>query len=255
MKIKQVRGVVRSLLKVPTDRSELHAKMVAAQDTLEFAAMLLGIKPVFLLGRGFDDHMWVSGVKGIAAKLGVAAIIEDAYWDNDYSKLDLPSWYREIRRSHQRATYICADRGLVSEIRKISARGWVSPAEEARLLGYPLCCVEDHHQRMLVMAETFFRGAMLAAKGNEAEARENILADVQFELEGELAARMKEAMESRMCRFTSVHMCPGCAATPRSPAGILSKQYTKLASDLDLALFEELDQAWTLTETARTSAG
>lgn len=250
MKIKEVRRVVGALLKVPVDRRDPHAKMVSAQDTLEFAATLLGIKPVFLLGRGFDDPAWVSAVKGIAAKIGVAVMVEDAFWNPNYSSLDLPAWYRELRVNHGRATYLSPARGLASEIRAISARRWVSPAEEARLLGYPLCCVENRHRCLLLGEDTFFRAAMRAANGDEAEARRMILADVEFEFEGELAARIEEAMELRPCRFTSVYMCPRCAARDRSPARNLSKQYAKLAKDLDPALFEELDQAWALTDRA-----
>jgi hypothetical protein len=245
MKIKEVRRVVRALLKIPIDRPNMYARMALAQDTLEFAAMLLGAKQVFLLGRGFDDQTWVSAVKNAAAKLGVAVIREDAYWNPDYSKLDVPAWYRELRLSRQRAIYISAVSGVVTEIREISARGWVSPDEEARLLGYPLCCVADHHRRALVMADAFFRGAMLAANGDEAEARRIILADVKFKLEGEPAARMKEATELRPGRFTSVDMCVECAANGRGPAHALSKQYAKLAKGLDQALFEELEQVWT----------
>ena len=76
MKIKELRRAVRKLLKAPIDRGELYAKTVSAQDTLEFAAMLLGIKPVFLLGRGFDDQAWISAVRQCASELRVGLVKE-----------------------------------------------------------------------------------------------------------------------------------------------------------------------------------
>jgi hypothetical protein len=69
MKIKAVRRVVRELMRVPTDRSGIEAQHVTAQDTLEFAAVVLGMKPVFLLGRGFNDPSWISSVRQLASKL------------------------------------------------------------------------------------------------------------------------------------------------------------------------------------------
>lgn len=248
MKVKEVRRIVRALLKAPIDRREPYAKFVSAQDTLEFAAMLLGIKRVFLLGRGFDDQSWVSAVKRAAAKLGVAAMVEDAYWDSDYSKLNLPAWYRELRRSRQRATYISATGSVVSEIREMSARGWVSPAEEAHLLGYPLCCVEDHHRRAVVIQDTFFRAVMRVARGDEQKARSLLFEDVKFHLNDEEEAQMKSARELRPCPFASFYMCASCASSDRSTARKLSRQYAKLASDLDSALFATLEEAASFEE-------
>src|ERR1700687_838532 len=164
MKIKQIRRIVRALLKVPIDRREPHAKVVSAQDALEFAAMLLGIKPVFLLGRGFDDQAWISAMRQTALDLGVG-FAEDVYWNVDDSKIDMPAWFRDLRITRERAPYVSAASGALSEIRQISARGWVTPVEEARLLGYPKCCVEDYHHRALVTDETFFRAVMRIARG------------------------------------------------------------------------------------------
>jgi hypothetical protein len=250
MKIKQVRRAVRNLLKVPIDRREPYAKAVSAQDTLEFAAMLLGIKPVFLLGRGFDDQAWISAVRQTASDLCVA-LVEDAYWNPDDTKLNIPVWFRDLKRAPERATYISAVPGVVSEIRKISAREWVTSAEEARLLRYPECCVGDHHHRALVTEETFFRAVMRVARGNEQEARRIVLDDVKFHLSDEEEAQMKWAQDVRPCPFTSVYMCVGCAASDRSPAQLLSRQYAKLARDLDSELFATLEKAARFEESMR----
>jgi len=198
--------MVRELTKVPIDRGEPYVRESSAQDTLEFAAMLLKLKPIFLLGRGFDDPTWVSAVKGIASRLRVP-MIESAIWNVDYSKLEVPPWYRALRETAgETATYMSADPSAITEVRKISARGWVSPAEEARLLGYPLCCVEERHKNSFVVAECLFRAAMGAAKGDEAKAREMILADVEFAPEGEDAKRMSLAVRFWSCKPRSTSL-------------------------------------------------
>lgn len=205
--------------------------------------MLLGIKPVFVLGRGFDDQAWISAVRKTASDLRIG-LVEDAYWNPDHSKLDIPAWFRDLlRTAPERATYVSAVPGVVSEIRKISARGWVTPAEESRLLGYPKCCVEDHHHRALVTEETFFRAVMRVAREDEQEARRIVLDDVKIHLSDEEEAQMKSAQDGRPCPFTSVYMCAACAASDRSPAQLLSRQYAKLARDLDSELFAALELA------------
>jgi hypothetical protein len=59
--------------------------VVSAQGTLEFAAMLIGMKPVFLLGRGFDDKAWISVVSRSASEMRVGWV-EDAFWNPDDSR-------------------------------------------------------------------------------------------------------------------------------------------------------------------------
>jgi hypothetical protein len=241
MKIKQVRRIVRDLRKTNLNQWDSHAQAVVPQDTLEFAAMLLGTKPVFLLGRGFEDAAWTAGVRRIA-QVHRLEVAEDTFWNVDYSKLALPAWYRDLKSSRETAIYITPSKETASEVRTVSARGWVLPAEEARLLGYPRCCVEGSHNERLTTAEIFFRAAMRAAEGDEDRARSMILADEKFAIEGEDAVRMRAATQYRPCPFTSVFMCASCAANDRSPARTLSRRYATLARDLDSNLFAALEQ-------------
>jgi hypothetical protein len=171
-------------------------------------------------------------------------IVDGASWNCDYSKLNLPAWYRNREPFREKVTYISLRHETAVQIRAICVRGWVTPSEEASLLGYPRCCVEDDHHKKLVMEEIFFRALMKAANENEEQARDIFLADTKVAIEGDDAARAEEAMElRRACPFTSVFMCASCAANERSPANRLSAQYTKLAKDLDLALFRTLEKS------------
>src|SRR5262249_26772765 len=153
-----------------------------------------------------------------------------------------PAWFRD--RTAARATYISASPAAISEVIQISARGWVTPAEEARLLGYPKCCVEDYHRCTVKAEETFFRAVMRVARGDEQEARQILSDNVKFRLSDEEEAQIR-SLDSRPCLFTSVDMCAACAANDRSPARVLSRQYAKLAKDLDPTLFATLEQAAT----------
>lgn len=249
MKLKDLRAVVRRLGKIRAGQNNLYARVSMHQDTLELAALLAGMKPVFLLGRGFDDLTWVSQIKKIAADLRLE-IVEDSCWNVDLSGLHFPEWYRRMRNNQDQAVYITRNREAVSEILKISARGWVSPEEEARLLGYPMCCVEGSHKERRALAEGFFLAALEAADGDEERARAVILADTKFQLPEEFTTRMEAALTHDQCPFTSIFMCPACAANPESPARTLSDRYAKLAKDLDSDLFKALKQTAKLFRTS-----
>jgi len=207
--------------------------------------MLIGMKPIFLLGRGFDDKAWISVVSRSASEMGVGWV-EDAFWNPDDSRSNIPTWLRDLRRSTvpERAIYISGLRDVFREMREISDRGRVTPDEESRLLGYPRCCVQDHHSRALIVEETFAQAVMRVAEGDEKEARRIVLNDVKVLLNDEEGARMKWAEQLRPCPFTSVYMCDGCAASDRSPARSLSRQYAKLARDLDSKLFATLQRVY-----------
>jgi hypothetical protein len=242
LKIRQARRVVRELLKLPIDRQRAYTRAVSAQDTLEFAAMLLGIKPVLLLGRGFDDPAWISAISQIASNMRVT-LIDDSCWHTDDSTLNMPAWFLNLRTAHAKATYISVFPSVISEIRKISARGYVTSAEEARLLGYPKCCVEDHHHRALMTEKTFFKAVMRVARGEEQAARRILVDDVKFHLTDEEETQMKWAQDVHPCPFTGFFMCPACAASDRSPARLVSRQYMKLARDVDSDLFDSLEES------------
>ena len=92
----------------PGDRAE------AAQEALDCLAMLTGLKPVLLIGRGFDDPQWIRGVLQIALDRKLY-MIEGPYWDASPEEDDdeLPAWFLAQSRaafSEFRAHYICRAR-------------------------------------------------------------------------------------------------------------------------------------------------
>ena len=123
-----------------------------AQEALDFLAMMAGIKPVMLLGRGYNDPMWIKGVLQIAADSKLH-IVEGPYWDASADAgagADLPDWYLDHARhafAEHRAYYICRARSVADEVAKICETAAITVAEEARLLHYPDCCVRAHYFR------------------------------------------------------------------------------------------------------------
>jgi hypothetical protein len=62
----RLRNALKKLPNIALDRSDDENRMIAPQEMLDFLAMAAGIKPVFLMGRGFADSAWIAGVSALA---------------------------------------------------------------------------------------------------------------------------------------------------------------------------------------------
>ncbi len=194
---------------------------VIAQESLDFLAMVGGLKPVYLLGRGFDRPQWVAGVLGIARELGLAAI-EGRLWDAAPLGTEFPDWYRRhtgAELARHTAHYLCGPAAVARKVRRIAATGSLTVAREARLLGYPECCVAAHYRRTLA-----FHRATLAVLARAAGGQ----------------AALDAAGAVTPCPFTSLNMCDPCAASAHGPAAELALAYARLARDVDPALAKRL---------------
>jgi hypothetical protein len=63
-----LRSTLKKLRALPLDGTGPANIMMAPQEMLDFLAIRAGIKPVHLLGRGFDDAKWIEGVLAMARK-------------------------------------------------------------------------------------------------------------------------------------------------------------------------------------------
>jgi len=175
----------------------------AGQDMLDFLAMLAGLKPVLLIGRGLDEPRWVAGVLGVAKSLDLA-IVEGSYW-NARPLRDVPGWYGDhvaARMKAGRAWTITASDAAAGELRALDG-GAPDIAAEARLLGYPACCVSAHYDRADAWARLTLAALSRRAGGD--------------------AAAMRALLDAG-------------AAEPDSPSAILSARYRALAEATDPGL-------------------
>ena len=214
-----------------------------AQESLDFLAMVDGLKPVYLLGRGFEEPQWVAGVLGIARELGLTAI-EGRLWDAAPLGTEFPDWYRRhtsAELARHSAHYITNSAAVADELRLIAAGAGPTVAQEARLLGYPECCVAAHYRR----TQAFHRAtlAVLArAAGGELAEMARLLGDSVPLAPATAAdqAAYDAATAVTPCPFTSLNMCDPCAATAHGPAAELALAYARLARDIDPALAKRL---------------
>jgi hypothetical protein len=115
-----LRSTLKKLRALPLDEANHYNVMMVPQEMLDFLAMRAGIKPVFLLGRGFDDKQWIEGAIAMARKAGLH-VVEGTMWDAKPDDEALPAWFRDHLEGVQpkdQAFYICRTRATADAVQK-----------------------------------------------------------------------------------------------------------------------------------------
>ena len=215
-----------ALVRVP---QEWHA--AAWQDGLDLIAVLDGLKPICVAGRGVTNEAWSAALRIVALRGGLTAL-DDAAWDAEDSAGSLSPWYiaASERRRRRRPLFYLGRDAAVRTAAALSARGRIAPAEEAEVLGYPPCCVAAHHRRMLALEHLAAELAARSAGGDERRmARMIETGAAPLPQTSEDWRRYRLATDCQFAPFTSVAMCDACSASDASPAHSLSRRYRALA--------------------------
>lgn len=214
------------------DRRELIAEIH------DFLAMLEGIKPLLLHGRGLAPRDWIKEVLIIAQELGLY-VIEGPFWDATTFE-SFPDWYANYYRKElqpYRAWYICKDTAIAKSVGCVNREaGYLSVSEEARLIGYPECCVKAHYER----SRRYHRGTLSILKrvtcGNENKMRQllankaNLVPVTRQELDD-----FKAAFDIHEPKLGSWNLCHACAYGTDSPSDVLSERYREMVQKAKLA--------------------
>jgi hypothetical protein len=228
---KLLRGVLRRL---PVGDDPEFAP-VLAQEALDLLAVIADLKPVYVLGRPPLDPDWDDAVLACARTLGLH-VAQGPYWQADDTLSGFPAWFRasvQDKLAGLTAFYIS----------KTPVTAPATVADEARLLGFPPCCVAAHYQRERAFNAAWLDDLRIAANGDEAEMRRMLDADegLDFDdLPDETLARYAAAADFEPAPFTSINMCAVCRADPGGPAHAVGARYAELARAVDPDLYEML---------------
>ena len=240
----RLRSALKRLRRIQFDRSEPIDVAMAAQEMLDFLAMLAGLKPVCLLGRGFDPPGWASGVERLAREVGLHVLLGPK-WYAEPKHAGLPDWFPEtapIDAVDAPAMYVCKSGHLARQVSAIWAGGAPTVEQEARLLGYPHCCVRDHYRRARMHHDAFSLMLSRIANGDQDEMRRLVREEVDLTAETDQEkALLMEACTVRAAPYTSILMCGSCAVDANGPAMRLSRQYEHLARATDPLLPSEIE--------------
>lgn len=192
------------------------------QNGLDFLAAAAGLKPVAMFGRGGEIEPW----RALAHKFALP-MIEAAPWDATPPENFLPPWYLDAasaRRARHKILLVARDREILARAAELAAKGRVSADEEAEILGYPQCCVVEHHAAALALERQTAYLLAHAHPGDEAR--------IYF-LVASGATPYVPPPPIAPSRWTSVNLCRACASSGTSPARGLEQAYRALALRLN----------------------
>lgn len=224
------------LKKTAESLGDLTSNGELAQEVLDFLAMATGLKPVCLLGRGLDAPEWIDAASDLARETGFHVLV-GPFWDaTPFGKF--PSWYRDHTAAQLApftATYICSSRDTADDIAAINeAGGRLSMTVEARLLGYPECCVVAHYDRTVRYHQALLSILKRLSGGDDSQMQ--ILLNGRAALapqSSEEISLMETAFDINPAPYGSWNRCPHCARNDPSPSSTLSEKYRALAEEID----------------------
>jgi hypothetical protein len=239
----RLRNTLKKLTLIAFDKTDPVNAALAPQEMLDFLAAAARIKPVYLLGRGFDDKNWIEGVLNCAARLDIRTV-RGAPWTYKPAQ-DIKAWYYDAQSSSEQCSdvyYVTKSEATARTVSVLNSKG--VPAEiQAELLGYPLCCVSQHYQKQSAYDRLFYMLLERHSQGDLDEAKRLISEDVQMtpQTAEELAIAEQVARSPVFAPFTSFTMCDRCIAQgTESPATIASRKMYEFSASLDNELTEEI---------------
>ena len=239
----RLRNTLKKLNKIPSDRNDMREAQAGAQEALDFLAMMAGEKPVMLLGRGYNDPIWIKGVLQVATNTKLH-MVEGPFWDaspDAGAGADLPDWYLDHTRrafTEHRAWYISRAKSAADEVAEICETATITVADEARLLNYPDCCVRAHYDRAAEYQRIWLDMLRRKAGGDDQKAADLLAANEPLEPEtDEDIKRLEAAMRAIPVPFTSINACDACInGGPSAPANVKSLEGRALANEIDEGL-------------------
>jgi hypothetical protein len=228
-------GTLAKLLELPFGETDDHSARVRRQETLDFLAMLSGVKPVFVTGPGFDDDLWIRGAVDLATQMGLEVEI-GPMWNALPGREGLPEWFVRFADEGRcsEAVFICKEPAIARKVLTALNGKPVRLREEAELLGYPECCVRAEYQRKECLDRVTFMMLSRAADEDQQKMWRLIDEDACLAAETPAEIAMRDAARTvNMAPYTSINMCRACASDPDSPARGTSRDYEQLAYAID----------------------
>lgn len=243
----RLRNTLKKFHRIPSDRSDPYDAQTGAQEALDFLSMMVGRKPVMLLGRGYNDPVWIKGVLQIAADAKMH-VVEGPYWDASADAgagADLPDWYLDHTRkafAEHGAWYITRARTTADEVADVCQSATITVAQEARLLDYPECCVRGHYERAADYQRIWLDLLRRKADGDDTKAAAMLAAGEPLAPEtDEDRKRLEVAMRTVAVPFTSLNSCDTCLhGSQLAPANLKSVEGRKFATEVDEGLLRAL---------------
>jgi len=210
--------------RAPEDRE------AAWQDSLDLLALASGAKRVALIGCGYAASAWLAAVAELAIAEGFTVQRAGVPWLVGTEVAGLPGWYEEpVREAWATADLLTVCRPEEA-LRFGAGTPLISCDEEADLLSYPPCCVEDHHARRRIYHDLMVE--LISARCDTIDERRRLVAaEIMPALRDDAdRRRLQEALYGEVLGFAGFVPCPRCVRDgSHGLAGLVDREMLELA--------------------------
>ena len=256
-----LRALLRDLQRAQFDREAKASDLEILIDFLEIIAVAAGDKPVHLQGQGMRSRSFMHAVRNVAASHGLLVMETGPLLPRflrapDYDPRFL-EWERQRDREERaregRVLWVYRDRDLEPAIRNATE----GETDVSALLGYPECCVREHFEAGIRLAEATVRGYQTRYGAKDAA---DFIRLAKANAPVTISPADRPVIRHDVFPYVQFAPCRECAASGASPAAAINWAMKRLAARLSPAFQRAIDKAIKaevgarqLTERARSS--
>lgn len=215
----------------------LISKAALAQEALDLLAVAEGLKPLAVLCHPSTNRAWARALVPLLNNAPVESMFA-SYWVAEGEFDDCPKWYTKSVREHRqdqrlRVAYRPRSHSIISFT--LAMRHDIPIIAEAKLLGYPLCCVRAHSVRTRLVHQITSTIIARTAGPDPVRMQQIVKSEIRVTPRcDEERRRLSSAASYVAAPYTSINMCGDCQADPSAPARRLSERYAELARETGL---------------------
>ena len=254
-------ALLRDLQRAQFDREQKASDLEILIDFLEIIAVAAGDKPAHLQGQGMRSRSFMHAIRSVAAAHGLLVLetgpllprfLRAPAYDSRFFE-----WERQRDRKERaregRVLWVYRDRELEPAIRNATS----GEADVSAVLGYPACCVREHFEAGVRVAEATVRAYQTRYGAKDAD---DFIRLAKANAPVTIATADRPVIRHDVFPYVQFAPCRECAESAASPAAEINWAMKRLAARLSPAFQRAIEKAIKaegvarqLTERARPS--
>lgn len=239
-----LRTLLRDLQRAQFEREAKASDLEILLDFLEIIAVAAGDKPAHLQGQGMRSRSFMHAVRSVATAHGLLVMetgpllprfLRAPEYDPRFFEWERQR-DREERSKEGRVLWVYRDRDLEPAIRNATE----GVTDVSAVLGYPECCVREHFEAGVRMAEATVRAYQTQYGAKDAD---DFIRLAKGNAPVAIALADRPVIRHDVFPYVQFAPCRECAASAASPAAAINWAMKRLALRLSPAFQRAIEKA------------
>ena len=239
-----LRALLRDLQRARFDREAKASDLEILIDFLEIVAVAAGEKPAHLQGQGMRSRSFMYAIRSVAVAHGLLVMetgpllprfLRAPEYDARFFQWERQR-DREERSREGRVLWVYRDRHLEAAIRNATT----GETDVSTVLGYPECCVREHFEAGVRMAEATVRGYQTRYGAKDAD---DFIRLAKEKAPVTIAPADRPIIRHDVYPYVQFAPCRECAESNASPAAAINWAMKRLAARLSPAFQRAIEKA------------